>query len=480
MSYLPRMSKTYKEPQLPAQDLIESALVPGQIQPASSLVSEKTSNPQSILKQYKYIPHPPPTLPGPSVADEANEIEIFREASRIRRESIKRQSESETLVIDSPTSESSKASAIEEKAEEEGQSKTVKSKKNIKGSKTSVKKKGLKVSEQKKKDNLSVHMCLLQPDFMKSLRNEKPTLNSNKWSQESLSKTDVKWENVGVNQKNIGSTKNSNTQTKDRNEKKEGKNIITNDRSVQCTIFGNVEKTYVIPPAINVLLNTLSFLLYELSKEEIINNNSSDATPEGKRLMIQAQTILGELCTYPTEKVFNFEVTYSDSKRIEKIMDELQRYTKSVYGGGDKKFDKTESLKNLFIQAKVKELELGILNDKLEEKDNLQIKDIEIRQNDLKNPEITIQNKRLECEQLLAEVEFSKIELKKFQKTLAEADWDIKVEQEKINKFKKSSVGKCKAETVGKKASLQRLSSETNTKVNKSKESSESVGKKKT
>ncbi|KAK6633082.1 hypothetical protein RUM43_012825 [Polyplax serrata] len=478
MSYLPRMSKTYKEPQaMQILDEVEEIKASIGIQPASSLANDKTYNPQIALKHYKYHPHPLPVLPGPSVMDEINENELHREASKLKRSQSKISelskvestisNEPDQQVVDSSLAPLADTKEPENDQLEEEHLKRPSSKRNsvTKTSKVSIsRKKSSRFNIDKKREAASkqtVNICLVQTDVPDSLiapQKDQQLKNSN--------------------QPETSSFKGETTVAHCSNPFRFGRQLGSKDsvhRSVQCTIYGSSDKTYVIPQNINVLLKTLALLLHEVNKDD----QMSSVSQEGKRIMTQVQLILADLCNQTADRDFGFDVTYSDSKRVEKLLNDLEKYITGIYGPKSQFTSRDESLKKVYLQLKMKELELGIIQDQIMERDSLRLTEIDLKGSDMKNPEVTLQNKRLESEQLLAEIEFSGIELKKYQKALAEADWDIKLGHEQMTTMRRSTGSKSRTDMLGRRPSSHKFGFDGSAKGGRGKELEEMRARKK-
>lgn len=542
MSYLPRMSKTYKEPQALESEEIEEGPSLSNLQPASSSVSDKTFNPQIALKHYKYYPHPLPVLPGPSLTDEAIENEIFQEQSKFKRSASKigelsiRES---NKTLQNSTIEFSEVSFREIKASDSSVKPTQSKVQNFSKSNKSLtsRNKSSKAIVGKHKDVFkhNVHVCLVEDDITETYlaaQTAKQEQSSNDDEENDQNDGDddddadddttdddndndnyddddaddddngdmsdddfseplavkdcenLKSEKDALTIESPTSSKDSERVLKNISERtltdnkkfSSTKTTETVHRSVQCAIFASSDRTFVIPSTINILLKSLAFLLHEINKDDEL----SCMSPEGKRLMTQIQLILGDFCNQDVVKDFHFQVNYSDSKRVEKLLEDLRKFVKTVYGEKNELIDKPEALKKIFVELKLKELALEVLRDKIHEKNNLKLTEVEIKESYLKNPELTLQNKRLESDQLLAQAEFSRIELVKYQKALAEADWEIKVKHDQLSSIKKSSGSKSKIpEGLSRKPSLQKFGAESTKKGIKGKEMEEGKNKKK-
>ena len=459
------MSTTYKEPQAFEPEESAMNLMFGSLKPASSLPNEKAHNPQTALKHYKYYPHPLPVLPGPSVADEANELELYREAIKSRRSTDQNESDlkKNETVNENQRAQSSKSSNDEvlsaENDAEEPKPQPDKTSESVKGSKISIKKKKFSKLDVEKKKESSKN--LINYIFVENNANKlfstssqfdksKKTFNKSPHGEHTTHESDSKKERLFSFAKNLNATTNipySHAQKTIREFKI--KNVEKISQSVQCSMHTKKEKIYVVPIIVSNFLKILTFLLQEINKDKSMSKTSVSA----KKILNDALSILGDMCNQNPTKSLSFDVTYSDSKRTEKALEDLQRYIKNIYGDKKDFMDKAGGLKKIFIELKQKELELALLNDQVQNENNIFSTTITVNESDFKNPEVALQNKKLESQQLLAKVEFSKRELKKQQKTLAELDWEIKCNQDQVNALKKSSGSKSKLEIIGKQTS---------------------------
>lgn len=439
MSYLPRMSKTYKEPQERTYDDTATEITFNSKPIASALPDDKAFNPQTVLKQYNYLPHPPPYLPGPSLIAEAEQNSMYLESRRQR-------SKEENVLRTNKQSGELSLEIIRTDVDlkslkvESGVGTPTSSRKSSKSGKTTGKKVPLKANKSKEHEKLSV-----TPSDWTSTGIE-PEVRNSKVVQESSASTEV------FSKTHESTVKVSDSMEVKRNVKSSSKSIPVKSpaseaapgsssgwasEGVQCTPSSNVERLFIMPPSIHYLIKTLSFLVKELDKNDA--EQCENPPKEMRKLLMQINEAINALINHKTSPNYALQVSLSDSIRLQKIYNDLENYINQVYGQSGKLGSLSEEKKNIYCRLIQKECELQILNEKLRDSD-IQHPTIRVSDQMTRPPEVVLQNKNLENEQLQAEIEFNLQEMKQFQQNLAEKNWEIEKYKEEIAELKKKLI----------------------------------------
>ncbi|KAL0276635.1 UNVERIFIED_CONTAM: hypothetical protein PYX00_004166 [Menopon gallinae] len=406
------MSKTYKEPEEKTYEEAANEITFNSKPIASALPDDKAFNPQTVLKQYNYFPHPPPHLPGPSVLAEAEQNEMYLEFKRQRSKdesALKKNKESESLSFESLGADAELQSPSLDSEDDMPAS----SRKLMKPSKTFGKKSSIKVNKPKEREKLPMR------------RITAPEERAVKVMKDSLVSTDVLPEKSG------STTKLPLLPEMKGTIKPVTKPIVppfsealpgssTKGRAsegVQCTASSAVDKLFIMPPSIHYLIRTLSFLVKELDKSD--SEPCQNAPKEVRKLLMQINEAIGALLNHKLDHKFTLQASLSDSKRLQKIYNDLEQYINHVYGKSGKLGTMAEEKKKIYCRLFQKECELQVLNEKLRE-GSIQHPAIRMSDQMAKPPEVVLQNKDLENEQLQAEIEFNSQEMLKYQES-----WDL-------------------------------------------------------
>lgn len=431
MSYLPHESKTYKEPEEP--EIPEPRELTFQnLPPASSLVNENASSPEMILKHYSYTPHPPPLLPGPSVFEDVQMTERLAASRKKRSEeaqsklALGAESSITQKFVSIDTLPEPSSSTITPRELDKGESSTSRKSKGSKSTvgkkKTSKKGDGKKKDPPDKPDEFSINFCMISDDATRFLSESKKFTKSRENSicknSSKLSKTssDLKLKSRKV------ATKKS----------RHGTPLISEDyievmdQSIQCEpAEEGILKITIIPTIINSLFQAVTLLIEELKEE----------SPAEADIITNLENLALSLTNYKVEDDFCFEVSYADAKKLEDIFKDVFKYIDEAYVSDQGKCAKRKAVKKkLFGTLFERDYELELLTEK--------IKSIRNEEDDFidyscEKPELELQNKILENEQLRAKIEFNYMEFKRFHKALAENDWEIKCYQEEVHALKK-------------------------------------------
>ena len=213
---------------------------------------------------------------------------------------------------------------------------------------------------------------------------------------------------------------------------------VVSDRGVQC-ISDEVDvlKIIFIPIIVHSLIQALNLLIHELK----------DESPKYSDTIERLENLLQSLSNYKVEDEFSFEVTYSDAKSLDEIHKDVAKYLEEAYGADGKFSKRMEVKKNLFRNLFEKDYELQLLTEKIQA---IKSEDVDLNEYSFDNPEVELQNKILENEQLRAKIEFNYMEFKRFHKSLAENDWEIKKSQDEINALRKYLAKEEKTESSSK------------------------------
>lgn len=419
MSYLPNMSKTYKEPQKLPPFEEDKSITFNNLPPASSLLNDRTNNPQTILKHYHYYAHAPPVLPGPSLLTEALQDErMLRSKKQKSSEKVPVTEENpEPVAEDIPPDNTILLNTPDESLERVD---SLSSKKSSKSSRSSThrKKTSRKSSDTRKKEEIAPETTKGDTSRPVTSQISQPrSRHSPEDTSKSVKKLEQDFEEIFHSMPPRKEEPESNFQ----------------NRAIQCNLCVDSDKLHVMPSVINSLLRTMSFLLQELNQETKTKNDSR----EMKKLILQIEMTLAGLCKQDVKQDLVFETYVTDAKRMQDISKDVQKYIKKTYGIAGEFSDKFEDKKRLESELFEKDYELSVLKEKIEDSEILGISADSIDSDEYSSPEITIQNNILENEQLRAEIEFSNREMKKHRQMLAEEDWEIKTLQNNITELKR-------------------------------------------
>lgn len=417
MSYLPHESKTYKEPEEPI--LEEPPEITFQnLPPASSLSQDNSSSPEIILKHYSYHPHPPPVLPGPSVHEDVAMAERLAETRRRRS---KEMEESKTTMGEEESSTTQKIISVDfipevtpstVLAKPEKEESTTSRKPKTSRSNQAVKKKSSSknLTEKKKKppDEFAVNYCFVaDKNFNSKSEEELVKRSSSKLIKNKSKKILFKPKRV------IGSE----TIYEDQ--------IVVCDKSVQCIPEEEgALKITIIPSIVYSLIQALALLIHELKEE----------SPSDADTIQQLEKFISSLSYYKVEDDFSFDATFSDARRLDEIYKDVSKYLEEAYGTGGKLSKRMEVKKQLFVNLFEKNYELELLSEKIK---NVKCNEVDLNEYSFDNPEVELQNKILENEQLRAKIEFNYMEFRRYHKAFAENDWEITKSRDEINALKK-------------------------------------------